>query len=151
MRRYPCVLLMLMLPLACAGCETLAATMAGGTMFAFGTYYVNGSAEETVKFTLAETEPVAHVTLKDFGLHILSATQTLEEHEVVKTDFRAGVIGDEYESVTISLYRVSARATRMRVIARKGWMRPDYPTAEAILNAMIKDLNPVTVARSGVR
>ena len=149
MRRHLYLLLTLALPIACAGCETPAATMAGGTMFAFGTYYVNGSAEETVKTPLAETEPVAHDTLKDFGMRIMSATQTLEEKQVVQTDFRAGVVGEEFESVTISLFKVSERATRLRVVARKGWLKPDYPTAEAILHAMLRELNPLTVANYG--
>jgi hypothetical protein len=126
MRRLACLFFALPLLWSCtAGVQPLAVALAGaGTSTAIG-HSLQGVAYKTFTAPLAEVKAASLESLSAMGIQV-DAFQVTDEGESIEGSANR-------RNVEIALEPISARATRMKVIARNGGLLYDGATATEIV------------------
>lgn len=121
-----------------SGCATVAGGLAGGALLTVGDQVITDGSQDVLSFSMSQTERAARAAMSQLGVDILNEKPTRNEGEVVRWNFEAAIVGDEVINVNITLERVTASMTRVRVRARRDPLSPDVATAAMIVDRIAR-------------
>ena len=145
--------LLALLGLACTGCWTIAASVAGGALLATGVRSMEDSVEESVAMPLEEAAAAAHTALDELDVQVVRQSAHRAAKTITRYDLEACMVGDEMTPVDVTVEKLSAKVTRIRVTARQSWSRPEPYIARKILDRIASVVRASTrrgKARPGV-
>ena len=131
--------------LGLAGCESLAISLAGAGAGMALRYGFDGVAYRTFTAPAPAVKDASLVALERMGI-VMDATATFERGELI-------FARSENRSIEIELEPISARATRMRIAAKDGGFFYDSATAAEIVSqtAAVLSQSAVTNLTAAVR
>jgi len=134
-------LLLVAFVIVLAGCSSVAASVAGGTLLGVGAHAVDDTSHTILALPLDRTEVLTRKTLAALDIDIADVDRKKLEGTGTKCRFEAGLLGDGMISVDVILERLSSTLTRVTVTASRGALKPDLETAEKILTRIVRAAN----------
>jgi len=134
-----CLACLALSALLSAGCTSVASAVAGGAILTGGSQAISDTATDTLDLHLTIATEIARAVLGDLDLTIIKDAPTRRGGALTRWDFEAVTLGDEAVSIDVTLVQISRRLTQVSVRASKGWLRPDLPTAETIIDRISHD------------
>ena len=122
----------------CAGCWSVAASVAGGTLLGVGSYAASDTSRAIVRLPLDRTEALTRKILAELDIDIAEVARKKCEGVDTKCHFEAGLLGEEVIPIDVTLERLSRALTRVTVTVSRGVLKPELETAEEILARIVR-------------